>query len=198
MTEEQATAASRNERPILVYVYNDEIDEESRFSIEKASAFADDKVAVGARFFDCVRIDAATAKEDHALKEHIGRANSLIFVRPDYKVSKVFHFKGDKIQARKVFGGMCATMRLDYANCVKTAYGKMKKIQKERVSLDQEQIKVSAIDDKIVNEKSAKRRDKLVAERDKLQTKLDTQYEKIDAKEAKLFELAAKKAKATS
>jgi hypothetical protein len=198
MTEEQATAASRNDRPILVYVYNDEIDEESRFSIAKASAFADDKVAVGARFFDCVRIDAATAKEDHALKAHIGRANSLIFVRPDYKVSKVFHFKGVKIQARKVFGEMCATMRLDYANCVKTAYGKMKKIQKERVSLDQDQVKVSAIDDKIVNEKSAKRRDKLVAERDKLQTKLDAQYEKIDAKEAKLFELTAKKSKATS
>jgi hypothetical protein len=198
MSEEEAQAIARAERPFMVYVYNDEIDAESRFAIETASAFADDKVAVGARFFSCVRIDAATAKEDHALKEHIGRANSLIFVRPDYKVSKVFHFKGTKIQARKVFGEMCATMRLDYENCVKTAYAKTKKLQKERVKLDQEQAKITQIDDKIVNEKSAKRRDKLVAKRDKLQDELDAQYEKIDGAEAKLFELTAKTAKATS
>lgn len=198
MTEAQAAAISRNDKPLIVYVYNDEVDEDARFSIENASAFVDDKVAIGARFFDCVRIDAETAKNDRALKEHIGRANSLIFVRPDFKVAKVVHFKGTKINARKVFGNMCSTMKFDYENCVSTAYSKMKKIQKSRLKLDQELSKVSALDLKIADEKSARRRDKLVAQRDKMQEALDTKYEKFDAQEAKLFELTLKQSKTTS
>ena len=198
MTEAQAKAISRADKPILVYVYNDEVDEDARFAIEEASAFVDDKVAIGARFFTCVRIDAETAKNDRALKEHVGRANSLIFVRPDYKVAKTIMFKGKKISARKVFGGMCATMKLDYQNCVSSAYSKMKKVQKDRLKLDQEQNKVGSLDDKIANEKTASRREKLIAQRDKIQEKLDAKYEKIDARETELFELKLKRAKATS
>lgn len=198
MTEKEAAAAVRNERPILVYVYNDEVEEDARFAIESASAFMDDKVAVGARYFDCVRIDAETAKKDHALKDHIGRVNSLLFVRPNYEVADALYFKGTRVNARKVFGEMCATLKLDYENCVKSAYSKMKKIQKERVDLDQEQAKIAALDGKILEEKSERRREKLIAERDELQAKLDKKFEKIDAEEAKIFELELKTAKTTS
>jgi len=198
MTEKEAAAIARNERPLLVYVYNDEVEEDARFAIESATAFMDDKVAVGARFFDCVRIDAETAKSDHMLKDHVGRVHSLVFVRPNFEVADSLQFKGTKVNARKVFGEMCATMKLDYENCVKTAYEKMRKIQKERVDLDKEQSEIAALDDKILEEKSAKRREKLVAERNELQSKLDAKFEKIDAEEAKLFELALRPAKTTS
>jgi hypothetical protein len=198
MTEKEAAAIARNERPMIVYVYNDEVDEDARFAIETASAFLDDKVAVGARFFDCVRIDAETAKSDRALKDHVGRANTLIFVRPNYEVADALQFKGAKVNARKVFGEMCATMKLDYENCVKTAYAKMKKIQKERVELDGEQAKIAALDDEIIEEKSARNREKLVAKRNELQAELDLKYEKIGAEEAKLFALALKASKTTS
>ena len=192
MTEKEAAAVVRHERPILVYVYNDEKDDDARFAIEEAAAFANDKVAVGARFFDCVRLDLETAKSDRMLKEHLGRQNSLLFVRPDYSVANAMHFKGSKLAAAKVFGAMCKTMKLDYSNCVKSAYSKMQKLQKSRVKLDREMVKVNQLDEKIVAEKSAKKREKMIKERDKEQEKLDAQYAKIDEKMGKLFALQVK------
>ena len=46
--------------------------------------------------------------------------------------------------------------------------------------------------DKILQESSDKRRDKMVAQRDKLQEKLDAKYVKLDEQEAALFTLNAK------
>lgn len=189
MTEKEAASLSRADRPMLVYVYNEDKNDDARFAIEEASAFLNDKVAVGARFFDCVRIDLASAKKDRALKGSLGTENSLIFVRPDYKVASAIQFKATKLTASKIFGAMCATMKLDYGNCVKTAYTKMRKLQKDRVKLDRELLKVTQIDAKILNEKSAKKRERLISERDKAQEKLDSEYAKIDEQMGKLFEL---------
>ena len=192
MTESQAEAISRSDKPLLVYVYNDIADEEARYSIEEASAFFDDKVAVGARLFDCVRIDMESAKSDGALKEHLGRANTLIFLRPNYKFVGAIEFKSTKVKARSVFGAMCKTMKLDYENCVATTYKKMKSIQKERAKLGPDSRKVLELEEKILGEENAKRRDKLVASRDKAQAELDEANAKIDEKESKLFNLVAK------
>ena len=192
MTEEEATKISRNDKPIMVYIYNDLTDEEARYSIEEASAFADDKVAVGARLFDCVRIDIESAKKDRKLADHLGRENTIVMLRPDFKFSKAIIFKGSKVKARSVFGAMCSTMKLDYKNCVATTYKKMKAIQKERSKLSPEQTKIDQYDEKILKEESAKKRDKLVAKRDKMQEKLDGEMTKLDAKEDKLFSLVDK------
>jgi hypothetical protein len=194
MTEAEAQAVSRHDKPILVYVYNDEAkdNEDARFAIEAATAFIDEKVAVGTRFFDCVRIDAESAKKDRALKDHVGRANSLVFVRPNYEVADALHFRGTRVNARKVFGEMCATLRLDYENCAKKAYSAMRKIQKERVELDEEAQEVRELDAEILEEESARKRAKLIAKRDKIQKKLDDAYLKIDEAEGKLFSLTPK------
>ena len=197
MTEEQARSISINDKPLLVYVYNDETDEEARYSIEEASAFFDDKVAVGARLFDCVRIDMESAKTDGALKDHLGRDNTVIFLRPNYKFVSAIEFKSTKVKARSVFGAMCKTMKLDYKNCVATTYKKMKTLQKERAKLTPDARKIAQVDEKILSEKSARKRDKLVANRDKMQEKLNVANAKIDQKEGKLFNLVAKSSKKT-
>jgi len=192
MTEDEAKAISRHERPLMVFVYNDELDEESRFEIESASAFLDDKVAVGARYFDCVRIDLESAKGDRVLKEHVGRANSLVFVRPNYEVAEKIFFKGVRVNARKVFGDMCKTLRLDYENCARKAAKEMRDIQKERYDLQREQAEVAEIDEDISEEESPRRREKLIEKRDELQDELDKQFTKLSEAEKKLFELKAK------
>jgi hypothetical protein len=192
MSEAEAAKISRNDKPIMVYIYNDLLDEEARYSIEEASAFGDDKVAVGARLFDCVRIDIESAKKDRMLADHLGRENTLVMLRPNFKFSKAIVFKKNKVKARSVFAAMCATMKLDYKNCVATTYKKMKAIQKERSKLTPEQRKIDQIDEKILNEDSAKKRDKLVANRDKMQEKLDGSMAKLDQKEDQLFNLVEK------
>lgn len=192
MTEAQALSVSRRDKPLLVYVYNDVADDQARYSIEEAGAFFDDKVAVGARLFDCVRIDIESAKNDGALKEHLGRDNTLVFLRPDFSFASSIEFKGDKIKARSVFGDMCKTMKLDYENCVATTYKKMKALQKDRAKLESDARKVADYEEKILAETSATKREKLVASRDKIQAKLDAEYAKIDEQENKLFALVSK------
>jgi hypothetical protein len=192
MTEAQAKMVSRNGKPLLVYVYNDEVDDQARYSIEEAGAFFDDKVAVGARLFDCVRIDMESAKSDGALKEHLGRENTIVFLRPDYTYAESIEFKSTKVKARSVFGAMCKTMKLDYENCVSTTYKKMKALQKERIKLEKDASKVADFDEKILRETSANKREKLVASRDKVQEALDAEYAKLDEQENKLFDLVAK------
>lgn len=192
MTEAQAESISRSDKPLLVYVFNDAEDEESRYSIEEASAFFDDKVAVGARLFDCVRIDMESAKSDGALKEHLGRENTLIFLRPDYKFVSAIEFKSTKVKARSIFSAMCKTMKLDYKNCVSTTYKKVKALQKKRSKLEPDTRKVLDYEEKILAEENAKRRDKLVAKRDKVQAELDEANASFDEEENKLFDLVAK------
>ncbi len=192
MTQEQAEAITRSDKPLLVYIYNDDADKEARFSIENASAFFDDKVAVGARLFDTVRIDYESAKKDRVLKDHIGRENALVFLRPNYKFAKAIQFKGVRIKARSVFSAMCATMKLDYENCVATTYKKMKTIQKARSKLAPDATKIAQMDDKILAETSDKSRDMLVAKRGKMQDKLDAANLKLDTQETALFTLSAK------
>ena len=51
---------------------------------------------------------------------------------------------------------------------------------------------LAKIDEKILSEKSARKRGKLVANRDKMQEKLDGAYAKIDEKEGQLFNLVIK------
>ena len=192
MTEEEAEEIGRNDRPLLVYVYNEEVDAKASFSIETSVAFYNDKVAVGARLFDAVRMDLEDAKKDRVLRDHLGRDNSLIFLRPDYKFAKAIHFKGTKVKPRAVFAAMCATMKLDYKNCVATTYKKMRVIQKARRKLAPDATKIAKIEDKIEREASEKRRARLTEQRDAMQAKLDAANAKLTAKEDALFALNAK------
>ena len=125
-------------------------------------------------------------------QDHLGRDNTVIFLRPNYKFVSAIEFKSTKVKARSVFGAMCKTMKLDYKNCVATTYKKMKTIQKERAKLTPDARKIAQVDEKILAEKSAKKREKLVVNRDKMQEKLDAANAKIDEKEGKLFNLVAK------
>ena len=87
---------------------------------------------------------------------------------------------------------MCATMKLDYKNCVATTYKKMKTIQKARGKLSPDATKIAQMDDKILAQTSDKSRDRLVVKRDKMQDKFDAANLKLDTQETALFVLSAK------
>ena len=79
MSEEQAEATQTNDRPMIVFVYDADVDEQ-RYQVEEQKAFFDDKVAVGARFFDCLRIDLESAKTDRALAKSVKKGSTLVFL----------------------------------------------------------------------------------------------------------------------
>jgi hypothetical protein len=191
MTEEQSAQAERNARPMMVYVY-DVNDEEAMTAMEEDRVFRDERVAVGARFFDCLRINSEAAEEDRLLAPKARRLPALIFVRPNFEIASSMN---RRFSASRVFKAMCTTMRKDYANCVQTVLKKQKEIMKDRVALSKDRTDLNRLNEKIADETSANRRKRLIQERDELEGKITQLTAQLDAKENELYKLELKQEK---
>jgi hypothetical protein len=190
MSEEAAAEASLHDKPMMVYVY-DVDDEEARYAIEQDRNFTNEKVAIGARFFDRMAIDSENAAKDRLFGKKLGRLPAIYFVRPNYETVSVMRVK---FSASKLFSAMCATMKKDYANCVKTVLKKQREIMKDRVALDKDVTKVDRLTEQIADEKSARKRKAMVAERDALEKVVTEKQAKITARENALYDLKSKTA----
>lgn len=140
MTEEESAKASRAERPFLVFIH----DPESEKATDDDKVFQDERVAVGARFFDCVRVSKGDAAEDRLLASFAPKAPILVLVRPNYEVAASH---AARFNASKLFDAMCATMKKDYKNCVATVLKAQKDIEKERASLEREKEKLAKLEE---------------------------------------------------
>ncbi|MHC4135971.1 MAG: hypothetical protein ACYS0K_13410 [Planctomycetota bacterium] len=192
MSEEDAAKASLHEKPMMVLVY-DANDEEARYAIEQDRNFTNEKVAIGARFFDRMAIDSENAAKDHLFGGKLGRLPSLYFLRPNYEIVTVMR---GKFSAGKVFRAMCATMQKDYENCVNTVLKKQREIMKDRVALDKDLTKIERLTEQIADEKSARKRKAMLAERDALEKTVNDSQAKLTAREDALYALKLKKPKA--
>ena len=192
MTEEEAAAVSRLDRPLLVFIYdeNADVDGDPRFEIEQHKAFQDDQVVIGARFFDCVRIDKTSAAKDRVLKPYARRSPSLVFVRPDLSAFKAL--KG-KFSARSVYSAMCATMQKDYQNCVRTAVKKQRALQKELLKVNKMRVEVVTLNERIDDTESTRKRAKLVKERDALEKEIGVAEGRLNEREGAIYELKPRK-----
>ncbi|MHC4224301.1 MAG: hypothetical protein ACYSX0_17190 [Planctomycetota bacterium] len=188
MTEEEATKAKLHDKPMMVYVY-DANDEEERYAVEQDRNFTKEKVAIGARFFDRMRIDSECALEDRLFKQNVGRLPALYFLRPNYEVVSVMR---GKFSSGKVFRTMCETMKKDYSNCVSTVLKKQREIMKDRVAMDKDRTKVERLNQQIADEKSARRRKSMIKERDAIEQRLSETEGKLRDREEALYVLAAK------
>jgi hypothetical protein len=180
MTEAEAARAARAERPLFVFIH----DADATTGSEDDSAFQDERVAVGARFFDCVRISRADAKEDRLLAPHAGKAPALLLVRPSYEVVSV---QPARFNANKVFEAMCATMKKDYKNCAQTVLKKQREIEKERAALAREKEKLAKLEEEATasgaRAKVEKLKEQLVAAEAALGTEEDALY-RLEPKDA--------------
>jgi len=169
MTEEESAKASRAERPLFVFIF----DADATVGTEDDKAFQDEKIAVGARFFDCVRISKGDAAADRLLKPYADKAPVLVFLRPNYEVAATHQAR---FNASKVFDAMCATMKKDYRNCVQTVLKQQRDIQKERAALDRDREKLAKLEEDAA---SAAKAEKLRAEIDAAESALVTREEAL-------------------
>jgi predicted mannosyl-3-phosphoglycerate phosphatase (HAD superfamily) len=140
MTEEESAKASRAEKPLFVFIHDADV----TTGTEDDKAFQDERVAVGARFFDCVRVSKADAAEDRLLASYAAKAPILVFVRPNFEVAASHPAR---FNASKMFDAMCATMKKDYKNCVQTVLKQQREIQKERAALEREKEKLVKLEE---------------------------------------------------
>ncbi len=169
MTEEEAARASRSERPLFVLIHDS-----GTTDVEADKAFQDERVAVGARFFDCVRISKDDAAEDRLLASYVPKAPILVFVRPNYEVAASHPAR---FNASKMFDAMCATMKKDYKNCVATVLKAQKEIQLERAKLEREKEKLAKLEEEAkASPKTEKMRVELSATESALVTREENLY----------------------
>ncbi|MCK6461864.1 MAG: hypothetical protein L6Q95_18445 [Planctomycetes bacterium] len=172
MTEEQSAKASRAERPLFVFIH----DADATTGTEDDKAFQDERVAVGARFFDCVRISKADAAEDRLLKPHVAKAPILVFLRPSYEVAASHPAR---FNASKIFDAMCVTMKKDYKNSVDAVLKQQREIEKDRAALERDREKLAKLEEE----------SKGSAKADKMRGEISAAESALAAREETLYKL---------
>ncbi|MHC4938937.1 MAG: hypothetical protein ACYTHK_08215 [Planctomycetota bacterium] len=119
--EAEAKAAASKliaERPMLVYVMSDDNTDTYTRKLEDV-CFADERVGIGSKFFDCIKITSGDAMQDRILAKHGKSAPRLLLVTRNYEVKDVLEKK--KLSSGKIVRGMSKVVKSEY----KTSFDKM-------------------------------------------------------------------------
>jgi len=176
--EETKQTSMRAEKPMLVYVTSDDPTDKDTRKLE-AIVFANEKVGLGAKFFDTVKITHGDSLQDRILKENGRYAPRLVFVTRDYAVSDVLQKK--QLTAGKLLKAMKKLAKTEYATNFEAMVRDYTKLLNE---LDRLESKRAALADqrRRLQEKPNKSRDKKVArEEADLEVEMDAWKKKEEA-----------------
>ncbi len=101
------------EQPMMIYIPSDDPKAAITAKLETA-VFVDERVAIGAKFFDAVKISAGHALDDRILTDYASDTPHIIFLKRDYTVYATL--KGRQISASKLLKVMKALVRAEYVN----------------------------------------------------------------------------------
>lgn len=148
--------------------------------------FADERVQLGAKFFDCVKMTPGDAEQDRLLKDEGRRYPRLVFVGRDYKVEDVI--EGHKISGGKVIRAMQTVVRGEYETNFDSMVKEYRKLLDELDRLDSKRAYIA--DQKVrLAEKSDPRRERKI-QRD--EEELEADMAEWTKKEQDLLQLRRK------
>lgn len=111
--KEQTGSTMRAERPMMVYVASSDATDTETRKLEDV-VFANEQVAVGAKFFDTIRVSEADAAQDRILAEAGKDAPRIILLKRDYQVDSVL--EGKRLSAGKLKSAMGNVVAREYDN----------------------------------------------------------------------------------
>ena len=110
--------AVRSDRPIMVFVPDD--DQDNKYNRKLLDiVFKNEKLAVGAKFFRTLKVNAADVSQDRLLKAAGKSTPRVIFLRRDYTVSAVLEKR--QLSAGKIISAMKRVVNKEY----KTKFDKL-------------------------------------------------------------------------
>ena len=111
--EQKVARTMRAEKPMMIYVTPDDPTDKTVRKLD-AVVFPSEKLGVGAKFFETIKISAAHASQDRMLRK-IGKSTPrIIFMSRDYKVMKVLEKKS--LSAGKITTAMKNAAKAEYVN----------------------------------------------------------------------------------
>ena len=115
--EEQKAAPANTsriaERPMMVYVTSPDPTNRDARKFEDV-VLKSEAVAIGAKFFDCIRISEANADEDRLLAKAGRGAPRLVFLNREYKVTGTI--SGRSLSSSRISKAMNVVVKASYEN----------------------------------------------------------------------------------
>lgn len=167
--EQQQQSATRLEKPMLIFI-NAEDDTDSDMRKLEDVVFADERVQLGAKFFDCVKMTPGDAEQDRLVKEAGRLTPRLIFVGRDYKVEDVI--EGHKISSGKVVRAMQTVVRGEYETNFDTMVKEYRKLLDELDRLDSKRAYIADQKARLAEKADARRERKIQRDEEELQAEM--------------------------
>ncbi len=187
-TEPEAPAQpAAADKPFLVYVQDPTVTSADFDKVEKV-VLKDERVALGARAFTCVKMNPDDAKADPIVSKQGKEVPRFVLVSADWK--NAIAFEGSRLSAGALWDGMRAASDKFYAKSLDAAVKAARdllteadKIYAERKTLED---KRSRLDDKATDKDKKEIDDKLAA--------LDARQKALDEKQASIWSMKPKAA----
>jgi hypothetical protein len=161
--EETKQTGTRAEKPMMVYVTSDDPTDKDTRKLE-AVVFKSEKVGLGAKFFDTIKISHGDALQDRILKEHGRFAPRIVLLSRDYEVTDVL--QRNQLSAGKLLKAMKRLARKEYVTSFETMVRSYTKLLND---LDRLESKKSMLADqrRRLQEKPNRSRERKVAREEK-------------------------------
>ncbi len=176
---------------MVIYVTADDETSGVARKLEDIS-FKDERVAIGAKFFRCVKISASDAAEDRILKVNGKSTPRLIFMKRNHQVVRVL--EGRKLSASKINKAMAKLCSAEFKNRYGSMLSGYAKLLNELDRLDDVRTKLAADAKRIADSKKKKNVSKR-KKYDKAKADFDKKMKAWNASETKLLELKLKQQK---
>ncbi|MEE8104150.1 MAG: hypothetical protein V3T86_01295 [Planctomycetota bacterium] len=173
------------EKPTMIYIPSDDPKDAITAKLEKA-VFVDEKVAIGAKFFDTIKIAARHALEDRILIDYAGDTPHIIFLKRDYTVHATL--QGRQISASKLIKAMRALAAVEYVSDFDKMVREYAKLLIELDKLEDERAVIAKLRKRFEDDPSAARRKKL----EQREEALDAAMEAWEEREEELLEFRLK------
>ena len=124
-TDNKVAQKAVADKPMLIYVTSDDNTDSYTRKLEDV-CFPDERVAIGSKFFKCIKITTGNALQDRLITKHGKSTPRLLLVTRDYKVLSVL--EGRKISSGKLVKAMSGLVRKEYKNSfdsMVSGYGKL-------------------------------------------------------------------------
>jgi hypothetical protein len=174
------------DKPMLIYITSDDNTGAYTRKLEDV-CFPDERVAIGSKFFKCIKITTGNALQDRLLTKHGKSSPRLLLVTRDYKVLSVL--EGKKISSGKLVKAMSNLARKEYKTSFDSMVSGYAKLLNELDRLEGEK---ALLADKVKRADGNKAKLAKIA---RSQTKYEKNVKKWEASEKKLltFKLTAAK-----
>jgi hypothetical protein len=178
-TAEQAAEKARTaDKPMMVYIASDEATDSDTRKLEDV-VFANEKFAIGTKFFDTIKVTQGHALSDRVLKETGDATPRIVFLTRDFKVEDTL--SGSQLSAGKLLKAMGGIAKKEYVNNFDKMTRDYTKLLNELDRLEGKRAKLVADRARLQDKPSPTKEKKIQREEDELQKEMQEWQEAENA-----------------